>query len=60
MTVPQETRITPGGFTCISLAATLSGRKEVFAVEHVIAFIISLLAGITCNYICKWLDEENT
>lgn len=25
--------------------------------EAAIAFIISVIAGITANYICKWLDR---
>lgn len=24
-----------------------------------IGFIISVAAGITCHYICKWLDRKN-
>lgn len=27
--------------------------------EYIIAFAISVLAGIVSNYICKWLDGDN-
>ena len=27
--------------------------------EYIINFLISVVAGIIGNYICKWLDGEN-
>ncbi len=35
---------------------TLSGRKEVLAVESLTAFLVSLAASVVAYYICKWLD----
>lgn len=26
--------------------------------EYIIAFLISIVAGIVCYYICKWLDRD--
>ena len=26
--------------------------------EYIAAFLISVLAGIVCHYICKWLDRD--
>jgi hypothetical protein len=37
---------------------TLSGRKEVQPMEYISAFLISVVAGIVCYYICKWLDGD--
>ena len=31
-------------------------RKEVSLLESIFSFIISVVAGIVANYICKWLD----
>lgn len=41
-----------------------SGRKaEKFSQDDtediLTAFIISVLAGVVCHYICKWLDGDN-
>ena len=41
-----------------------SGRKaEKFSQDDtediLTAFIISVLAGVACHYICKWLDGDN-
>jgi hypothetical protein len=37
-----------------------SGRKEVRVVLDIIfAFLISVAAGITSYYICKWLDRDD-
>ena len=47
-------------FGTISSAATLSSRKEVFQLENVIAFIISLVASVVSYYLCKWLDRDDT
>lgn len=47
-------------FDIISSAATLSSRKEVFQLENVIAFIISLVASVVSYYLCKWLDRDDT
>ena len=47
-------------FGTISSAATLSSRKEVFQLENVIAFIISLAASVVSYYLCKWLDRDDT
>ena len=33
-------------------------RKEVHHMEYIIAFLISVMAGIISYYICKWLDED--
>lgn len=41
-------------------AATLSSRKEVYLLEYLIAFIISVVAGVVSYYICKWLDGDDT
>ncbi len=30
--------------------------KGVLPVEYFIAFLISVVAGVVANYICKWLD----
>ena len=30
--------------------------KGVLSLEYVIAFLISVVAGVVANYICKWLD----
>lgn len=40
--------------------STLSSRKEVYTLiyEYILAFFISVLAGIVSYYICKWLDEQ--
>jgi hypothetical protein len=38
---------------------TLSGRKEVISMaEMLIAFFISVAAGVVSYYICKWLDRN--
>lgn len=47
-------------FGTILNAATLSSRKEVFQLENVIAFIISLAASVVSYYLCKWLDRDDT
>lgn len=47
-------------FDTIANAATLSSRKEVFQLENVIAFIISLAASVVSYYLCKWLDQDDT
>ena len=47
-------------FGTISSAATLSSRKEVFQLENVIAFIISLVASVVSYYLCKWLERDDT
>ncbi len=37
-----------------------SSRKEVKSVDEIIiAFLISVLAGVASYYICKWLDRGN-
>lgn len=28
--------------------------------EYIIAFGISVIAGVVANYICKWLDGEDS
>ena len=33
-------------------------RKEVQAMELLISFFISVLAGVVANYIFKWLDRD--
>lgn len=35
-----------------------SGRKEVFPMEYILAFLISVVAGVVSYYICKWLDKD--
>lgn len=42
----------------IYLLSTLSSRKEVFPVEYIIAFFISVAASVVGYYICKWLDRD--
>ena len=27
--------------------------------EIPITFLVSIMAGIVCHYICKWLDRDN-
>lgn len=39
-------------------AAVPSSGKEVVAVEVLMAFIISVAAGVVTYYICKWLDGK--
>jgi hypothetical protein len=34
-------------------------REGVIIVEYMVAFIISVLAGILAHYICKWLDGDD-
>ena len=40
------------------LLLTLSSRKEVRPVQYITTFLISVMAGIVCYYICKWLDRD--
>jgi len=40
------------------MLSTLSGRREVDAVEYVLAFLVSIGAGVVSYYICKWLDRD--
>lgn len=47
-------------FGTISNAATLSSGKEVGSLEYVIAFFISVVAGVVSYYLCKWLDRDDT
>ena len=35
-----------------------SSRREVFPLENILAFIISVVAGVVSYYICKWLDGD--
>lgn len=50
---------TPWYFTdIINMLLTLSSRKEVRPVQYITAFLISVVAGIVCYYICKWLDRD--
>ena len=28
--------------------------------DIVIAFLVSVMAGIACHYICKWLDRDDS
>lgn len=39
-------------------AATLSSGKEVRSMEYVIAFVISVAAGVVANYISKRLESD--
>ena len=47
-------------YDMIITLSTLSSRKEVYTLiyEYILAFFISVLAGIVSYYICKWLDEQ--
>ena len=42
----------------IRLLSTPSQWKEVTQMEYIVSFLISVVAGVTANYICKWLDED--
>lgn len=42
----------------LALLLTLSGRKEVFPMEILGTFVISIAASVIAYYICKWLDGE--
>jgi hypothetical protein len=33
-------------------------REEVIYVDVVISFIVSLMTGVACHYIIKWLDGD--
>lgn len=35
-------------------------RKGGASLELLISFLISVIAGIACHYICKWLDGDNS
>lgn len=39
-------------------AATPSSGREVCPVDFILAFLISVLAGVVSYYICKWLDGK--
>ncbi len=41
----------------IILSASSDG-KEVEALEYIFTFLVSVMAGITSNYLCKWLDRH--
>ena len=30
-----------------------------FSMDILITFIVSIMAGVVCHYICKWLDRNN-
>lgn len=47
-------------YDMIITLSTLSSRKEVYTLiyEYILAFFISVLAGIVSYYICKWLDRD--
>ena len=40
----------------IIVASPTRHRREVSLLESIFSFIISVVAGIVANYICKWLD----
>ncbi len=42
----------------IFLLSTLSSRKEVYIMEPISSFVISVLASVAGYYICKWLDGD--
>ena len=49
-------------FVCYNTSVTDSdtdNRKEVFILEIVISFFLSITASIIAYYICKWLDAES-
>ena len=61
----RETRFTPlAGFPktryngCAALPHT-GNRKGVSIVEIVIAFLVSVGAGVVSYYVCKWLDRHS-
>lgn len=35
-----------------------SVRKEVELMEYIVSLIISVMAGVICHYISKWLDRK--
>lgn len=39
--------------------AQSGNRKGVFLLKTLIAFGLSVAAGIVCHYICKWLDSKS-
>lgn len=32
----------------------------VSTLDVVVAFLVSVMAGMACHYICKWLDGDDT
>ena len=36
----------------------LSGRREVRLMLTMVSFLLSVVAGVVSNYICKWLDRK--
>ncbi|WP_207646214.1 hypothetical protein [Pseudobutyrivibrio sp. ACV-2] len=32
----------------------------VSTLDVVVAFLVSVMAGIACHYICKWLDRDES
>lgn len=41
----------------IIILSALSARREVERMDYLIAFILSVVASVTGNYINKWLDR---
>lgn len=42
----------------MKLLLTLSSGKGGGAMQYITSFLISVLAGVTCYYIGKWLDRK--
>ena len=60
MKIPYSIRLAKYGIFCYNMqAATLSCRKEVGALEYILAFIVSVLANIVSYLIGKWLDGDD-
>lgn len=41
------------------LPSYTGNRKEVDIVDIVTSFFVSVMAGIVCYYICRWLDRHS-
>ena len=39
-------------------ASNTGDREEVFPVQEVLSFLVSVMAGVACHYIIKWLDRD--
>lgn len=46
--------------SCVVAIPKSGNGKGVTSLEYVIAFGISVVAGIVVHYLCKWLDGEDS
>ncbi len=44
-------------YDIINLLSSSYSRKEVFVVQLIISFMLSVGASVVAYYICKWLDR---